>query len=185
MLDNDAIKAAAQHSARHLARGTKLAPPDERLRPHDRAEGYAIQALIEHHSAHPLVRLEDRRDQRSRTEAHQCRRADGRAHPAESVIADGGTTSLDGNEMRVAEPEFAFRMRVDLPPRATPYPVQEVLDAVDTLHPAIEFRIRASRISSAPAKPQIIADNACAHQFVLGPADLSTGARSISSRKGP
>ena len=36
---------------------------------------------------------------------------------AETVIPDGGTASMAGNEMRVAEPEFAFRMRVDLPAR--------------------------------------------------------------------
>jgi len=85
------------------------------------------------------------------------------------VIADGGTVSMAGNEMRVAEPEFAFRMRVDLPPRATPYTVQQVLDAVDTLHPAIEIPdSRFADFVSAGA-PQIIADNACAHLFVLGP----------------
>jgi len=77
---------------------------------------------------------------------------------------------MAGNEMRVAEPEFAFRMRVDLPARATPYTVQQVLDAVDTLHPAIEIPdSRFADFVSAGAA-QIIADNACAHLFVLGPA---------------
>ena len=86
----------------------------------------------------------------------------------ETVIADGGTVSMAGNEMRVAEPEFAFRMRVDLPPRDTPYTAQEVLDAVDTLHPAIEIPdSRFADFVSAGAA-QIIADNACAHRFVLG-----------------
>ena len=86
----------------------------------------------------------------------------------ETVIADGGTASMAGNEMRVAEPEFAFRMRTDLPPRASPYTVQEVLDAVDTLHPAIE--IPDSRFADfvGAGAEQIIADNACAHLFVLG-----------------
>ena len=87
---------------------------------------------------------------------------------AETVIADGGTASMAGNEMRVAEPEFAFRMRTDLPPRSSPYAVPEVLDAVDTLHPAIE--IPDSRFSDfvSAGSAQIIADNACAHLFVLG-----------------
>jgi 2-keto-4-pentenoate hydratase len=48
--------------------------------------------------------------------------------------------------------------------------VQEVLDAVATLHPAIEIPdSRFADFVSAGA-PQIIADNACAHLFVLGPA---------------
>ena len=55
-------------------------------------------------------------------------------------------------------------------PRAGPYSVQEVLDAVDTLHPAIE--IPDSRFTDfvTAGAAQIIADNACAHLFVLGPA---------------
>ena len=87
---------------------------------------------------------------------------------SETVIADGGNASMAGNEMRVAEPEFAFRMATDLPPRSQPYAVREVLDAVGTLHPAIEIPdSRFADFVSAGAE-QIIADNACAHLFVLG-----------------
>lgn len=39
----------------------------------------------------------------------------------------------------LVEPEFAFRLGRDLPPRARPYGRQEVADAVATLHPAIEI----------------------------------------------
>jgi 2-keto-4-pentenoate hydratase len=89
---------------------------------------------------------------------------------AETVIADGGTASMQGNEMRVAEPEFAFRMARDLAPRSSPYTVREVLDAVATLHPAIE--IPDSRFADfvSAGEAQLIADNACAHRFVLGAA---------------
>ncbi len=89
---------------------------------------------------------------------------------AETLIADGGTASMKGNEMRVGEPEYAFRMARDLVPRTTPYSVQEVLEAVGTLHPAIE--IPDSRFADfvSAGEAQLIADNACAHLFVLGPA---------------
>jgi 2-keto-4-pentenoate hydratase len=86
----------------------------------------------------------------------------------ETVLPNGGTASMAGNEMRVGEPEFAFRMGMDLVPRALPYTVQEVLDAVAALHPAIEIPdSRFADFVSAGAA-QIIADNACAHLFVLG-----------------
>ena len=50
----------------------------------------------------------------------------------------------------------------------SPYTVREVLDAVGTLHPAIEIPdSRFADFVSAGAA-QIIADNACAHLFVLG-----------------
>jgi 2-keto-4-pentenoate hydratase len=86
----------------------------------------------------------------------------------ETVIADGGTASMHGNKMRVAEPEFCFRMARDLAPRASAYSVKEVLDAVDTLYPAIE--IPDSRFADfvSAGEAQLIADNACAHLFVLG-----------------
>jgi len=73
-----------------------------------------------------------------------------------------------GNEMRVVEPEFAFRMARDLPPRPSPYTVREALDAVETLHPA--FEIPDSRFADfvKAGEAQLIADNACAHLFVLG-----------------
>ena len=56
----------------------------------------------------------------------------------------------------------------DLPPRATPYSVAEVLDAVATLHPAIEVPDSRYTDFVHVGAPQLIADNACAHRFVLG-----------------
>ncbi len=87
---------------------------------------------------------------------------------SDTVIPDGDTASMTGNEMRVAEPEFAFRMGVDLPPRRSPHTMQEVLDAVDTLHPAIEIPDSRFQDFVSAGAAQIIADNACAHLFVLG-----------------
>jgi 2-keto-4-pentenoate hydratase len=87
---------------------------------------------------------------------------------AERVIADGGTAPMAGNEMRVGEPEFAFRMGRSLPPRPAPYSVEEVLAAVDTLHPAIELPDSRFGDFVKAGEAQLIADNACAHLFVLG-----------------
>jgi 2-keto-4-pentenoate hydratase len=169
MLDENAIEAASGTLYGHWRAGTKFAGLDAALRPRDRVEGYAIQARIETHSPHALFGWKIA----ATSEAGQKHiNVDGPMAGrilAETVIADGGTASMAGNEMRVAEPEFAFRMRIDLPPRAVPYTVREVLDAVDTLHPAIE--IPDSRFADfvGAGAAQIIADNACAHLFVLGP----------------
>jgi 2-keto-4-pentenoate hydratase len=169
MLDGKAIEAASKTLHDHWRAGTKFAGLDDGLRPRDRLEGYAIQGAIEKYSQQPLFGWKIA----ATSEAGQRHiNVDGPMAGrilAETVIPDGGTASMAGNEMRVAEPEFAFRMRVDLPPRDTPYTVQEVLDAVDTLHPAIEIPdSRFADFVSAGAA-QIIADNACAHLFVLGP----------------
>jgi 2-keto-4-pentenoate hydratase len=170
MLDEKNIAAASQTLMAHWRAGTKLGALESSQRPRDRAEGYAIQAAIEPSSAGALFGWKIA----ATSEAGQKHiNVDGPMAGrilSETVIADGGTASMAGNEMRVGEPEFAFRMAKDLPPRSAPYTVQEVLDAVDTLHPAIEIPdSRFSDFVSAGAA-QIIADNACAHLFVLGPA---------------
>ena len=142
MLDKHQIAAASRTLYDHWRAGTKLAGLEAPLRPRDRIDAYAVQAALERHSDGSLFGWK--------------------------LAATSGTATMAGNEMRVAEPEFAFRMRADLPPRPTPYGVREVLDAVDTLHPAIEIPdSRFADFVNAGAE-QIIADNACAHLFVLG-----------------
>src|ERR1700712_5760797 len=169
MLDRHQIASASQTLHDHWRAGTKLDGLDASLRPQNRTEAYAIQAGIEKYSTTHLFGWKIA----ATSEAGQKHiNVDGPMAGrilAETVIADGGTADMAGNEMRVAEPEFAFRMRVDLPARSTPYTRQQVLNAVDTLHPAIEIPdSRFSDVVSAGAA-QIIADNACAHLFVLGP----------------
>jgi 2-keto-4-pentenoate hydratase len=170
MLDRNNVAAASQTLHDHWRAGTKFAALEAAQRPRDRAEGYAIQAAIEQYSAGDLfgwkiAATSEAGQKHINVEGPMAGRI-----LTETVIPDGGTASMAGNEMRVGEPEFAFRMAVDLPPRTQPYTVQEVLDAVATLHPAIEIPdSRFSDFVSAGAA-QIIADNACAHLFVLGTA---------------
>jgi len=169
MLDTSSIATASRTLHDHWQAGSKISALDDKLRPRDRTEAYAIQAALEKFSSASLFGWKiAATSEAGQKHINVAGPMAGRIL-AETVISDGGTASMAGNEMRVAEPEFAFRMRVDLPPRATPYTVQQVLDAVDTLHPAIEIPdSRFADFVSAGAA-QIIADNACAHLFVLGP----------------
>lgn len=170
MLDNNQIAAASKTLHGHWRTGTKFNGLHTNLRPRDRAEGYAIQAAIENYSTAKLFGWKIA----ATSEAGQKHiNVDGPMAGrilSETVLPDGGTAPMAGNAMRVGEPEFAFRIGRDLPPRASPYALREVLDTVDTLHPAIEIPdSRFADFVSAGAA-QIIADNACAHRFVLGPA---------------
>jgi 2-keto-4-pentenoate hydratase len=170
MLDKNQITAASRTLHDHWRAGTKFTGLDAPLRPRDRTEGYAIQAGIQNYSSGNLFGWKIA----ATSEAGQKHiNVDGPMAGrilSETLIPDGGTAPMAGNEMRVGEPEFAFRMATDLPPRTSAYTVQEVLDAVGTLHPAIEIPdSRFTDFVSAGAA-QIIADNACAHLFVLGAA---------------
>jgi 2-keto-4-pentenoate hydratase len=170
MLDNAKIAAAAKTLNDHWRAGTKLESLDASIRPKNRAEGYAIQAAVAGHSTgKPFGWKIAATSEAGQKHINVSGPLAGRIL-AETVIVSGGTAALKGNEMRVGEAEFAFRFARDLPPRATPYSMQEVLEAAGTLHPAIE--IPDSRFSDfvSAGEAQLIADNACAHRFVLGEA---------------
>jgi 2-keto-4-pentenoate hydratase len=170
MLENDKIAAAAKTLNEHWHAGTKLESLDAAIRPRDRLEGYAVQAALANLSTSKLfgwkIAATSEAGQRHINVAGPLA---GRIL-TETIIADGGTASMKGNEMRVGEAEFAFRMARDLPPRTNPYSVQEVLDAVGTLHPAIEIPDSRFADFAGAGEAQLIADNACAHLFVLGEA---------------
>lgn len=166
------IEAAADQLHAAWMRGDVIAALPEACRPRTREEGYAIQSLLERHSAAPLYGWKI-----------AATSAAGQAHIAvdgplagrllaERVVRNGGTVPAGANRMGVAEVEFAFRMGRDLMPRDARYSVDEVLDAVDTLHAAIEIPDSRYEDFTRVGAPQLIADNACAHYFVC--ADAAT-----------
>jgi 2-keto-4-pentenoate hydratase len=70
----------------------------------------------------------------------------------------------------VAEAEFAFRMKDTLISRVEEYSKSEVMLAVDTLHSAIEIPNSRFKDFSKMGDKQLIVDNTCAHELVIGPA---------------
>jgi 2-keto-4-pentenoate hydratase len=139
-------------------------------RPVTREEGYAIQQRFESRSTLPLFGW---KIAATSTAGQAHINVDGPLAGRllrERLVNDAGEVPFGRNRMRVAELEFAFRMGKDLPPRAAPYSTNEALDAVATLHPAIEIPDSRYADFTITGAPQLIADNACAHYFVLGPA---------------
>ena len=164
------MRAACDLLYRHWSEGTQLEtlPPD--LKPKDRAEAYKVQACIEAYTSQPLYGWKIAAT--SINGQHHIG-VDGPLAGrilAERVIPDGGTFVLGSNLMRVAELEFAFRMGQDLAPREASYSQDEVVAAVASLHPAIELPDSRFAHFETAGLAQLVADNACAHKFVLGPA---------------
>jgi 2-keto-4-pentenoate hydratase len=168
MLSEANLRAASDLLWRHWEEGRRLVELPAEIRPTTRAEGYAVQSLVEQHSRAPLFGWKI-----------AATSAAGQAHInvdgplagrllREKAFASGSTLPLGANHMRVAEPEFAFRMARDLPPRAAAYSIDEVADAIGALHPAIEIPDSRYEDFCAVGAAQLIADNACAHLFVLG-----------------
>src|SRR3954471_4569427 len=166
MLDQNQIAAAAKTLHDHWHAGTKIGDLDPSLRPRSRAEGYAIQAAMQGYGRLFGWKIAAT-SEAGQKHINVAGPLAGRIF-AERVIPAGGTASMAGNEMRVGEPEFAFRIGRSLPPRSVPYSVEDVLSAVDTLHPAIELPDSRFADFVKAGEAQLIADNACAHLFVLG-----------------
>ena len=142
--------------------------PDD-CRPSSRADGYAVQQSMGEKQQHALFgwKIAATSIEGQRHIAVNGPLA-GRLY-TDRVLRDGASVTLDNNLMRVAEIEFAFRFARTLPPLTRPYLVQEVLDAVACVHPSIEVPDSRYHDFVKAGEAQLIADNACANMFVLGP----------------
>ncbi len=148
--------------------GERLAALPEPIRPQSRADGYAIQAELAAISGDVVAGWKI-----------AATSAAGQAHInvdgplagrifASRIRGAGAILSLRGNAMRVAELEFAFRFRRALEPREWPYEVADVLEAVGTMHLALEAPDSRFERFERAGSAQLLADDACAHEFLLG-----------------
>lgn len=164
------IRAAAALLWQHWRQSTRLDALPAHCRPGSRAEGYAIQAEVAKLSRMSVVGW---KIAATSAAGQQHIHVDGPLAGcllSGRALEGGSRISLAGNHMSVAEAEFAFRMGRSLPKRAETYSVAEALDAVASLHPAIEVPDSRYEDFTRVGAAQLIADVACACWFVIGPA---------------
>jgi 2-keto-4-pentenoate hydratase len=137
--------------------------------PPNRAQAYAVQALLEARSSQPLVGWKIAATSLAGQRHINVSGPIAGRLLGERVHAQGVALSLTGNRMRVAEPEFVFRMGQSLAPRAAAFTQAEVMAAVAGLHLGIELPDSRFANFVTAGEQQLIADNACAHEFILGP----------------
>jgi 2-keto-4-pentenoate hydratase len=161
---------AAQLLLAHWRRGEHLAALPAACRPADRAQGYAVQREVARLSGESVAGW---KIAATSTAGQQHIGVDGPLAGrllASRLMGAGSSVPLAGSRMGVAEAEFAFRFGQRLAPRPLPYTVEEVMAAVDTLHPAIEIPDSRYEDFVHAGAPQLIADCACANWLVVGPA---------------
>lgn len=84
----------------------------------------------------------------------------------------------------IPEVEYQAALGIDLPPRAKPYTVDEVSEAVASLHPGIELaECRFIHDAAFPPLPAILADSAGAGTIVYGPAIADWRTRDIAGQQ--
>jgi 2-keto-4-pentenoate hydratase len=164
------IRSAAAILWQHWQQSTRFDELPAHCRPGSRAEGYAIQAEVAKLSGQSIVGW---KIAATSAAGQQHIHVDGPMAGcllSARALEGGARISLAGNNMSVAEAEFAFRMGKPLPKRAAAYTVPEVLAAVASLHPAIEVPDSRYEDFTRVGAAQLIADVACACWFVIGPA---------------
>jgi len=73
------------------------------------------------------------------------------------------------NQMLVAEAEFTFKIKYDLDPSKSHYSKDDTISIIDSLYGGIELPDSRFLNFTQVGEANLIADNACANQFILGP----------------
>lgn len=89
--------------------------------------------------------------------------------PAAWITSSGHQLQGVDHRYRGVEAEIAFKVGRNLPPRETPYTREEVLDAMESMHPAIEI-LETALIDPQAAKLTSMADMAMHGGFLYGDA---------------
>lgn len=168
MLTESQCQAAADLLWDCWAHNRRIEQLPAHLQPADRRQAYDIQGRLEARSFAPLAGWKIAAtgpggQQLINVDAPLAGRL-----LAERVHRSGARITLGDNLMSVAEVEVAFRMGSTLAPRSTPYSQDEVMAAVAAVHPAIEIPDTRYEQFRHVGAAQMIADNSCADQFVLG-----------------
>jgi len=143
-------------------------PPD--CRPQSRAQGYEAQSLLTSVSGRRLMGWKIAATSTvGQAHINVSGPIAGRIFEGQ-VFPVGATVPSAGNRMRVAEPEMAFVLGAPLHPRANPYEIDEVMAAVASVHPSLEMPDSRFAEFTQAGEAQLLADNSCAHHFILGAA---------------
>lgn len=87
----------------------------------------------------------------------------------ERIYGAGAHVETLASNSRTTEPEVAFTLARDLPARDKPWSVEEVLEAVATVHPSIEIVNPRLPKGFNDVVEWYVADGGLSHALVLGP----------------
>lgn len=153
---------------------------DARLVPPDKATAYRVAALVAEQLGYEVVGW---KIAAMKKEMQKALRTDS---PIYGRVFALETSPLSVVHARLCSPipevEYQARLGTDLPPRARPYTIDEVTEAVASLHPGIELaECRFIHDAAFPPLPAILADGAGSGTLVYGPAIADWKRRDIAS----
>ena len=151
-----------------MGEGRSISELPERLIPLSFEEAYAVQAYIEEPN-NPRVGW------KLAATSLEGQKHIGVSGPmigritSKMSLAFNDIVSAQANNMMVAEPEFVFVFNTSIEPRAQAYTRAEGMELVSELKLGLEFPNSRYMKFETAGELSLIADNACAHQFILGP----------------
>lgn len=176
-----ALLLAARADCRPLA----SLPPA--CRPKDAAEGYAVQdALVAAMGGHVAGYKIGATSQKAQSYLETDGPFSGQVLEANLLDSPQHLAAASYN-LRVIEPEFAFRLASDLPSRAQGYEEAGVAAAVEAVYPAIELVTSGLADWNHQGVASLIADNGVNGALILGAPsvdwrDLDIGAQRVTVR---
>jgi 2-keto-4-pentenoate hydratase len=160
---------AAETLWKNWQAGTCIETLPKQCRPRDIDEGYRWQrALVEVSKQKPVGYKIAASSQAGQAHLKITHPVYGRLLQSKFMNSGDNAKWID-HSMSVAELEFAFRFDRDVPARTEPYEMNEVMDHVGAMHIGIELPGSRFTDPAAAGIAQIIADNASAGFYVLGP----------------
>ena len=151
---------------RELRSQSGLAP---HLVPPDKATAYRIAGMVAEELGWPVLGW---KIAAMKEEMQQALRTDSPIYGRVYFATETPHTAVHATlASPIPEVEYQARLGRDLPPREKPYTVDEVTDAVASLHPGLELaECRFLHDNSFPPLPAILADGAGSGTIVYGPA---------------
>lgn len=156
---------------------------DERLVPPDKATAYRIAGMVEEElgwavAGWKIAAMKEGLQRQLRTDSPIYGRVYGALKSSPATVQHAKQCSP------IPEVEYQARLGADLPPRARPYTLEEVSEAVASLHPGIELaECRFVHDAAFPPLAAILADGAGGGTIVYGPAIEDWRVRDVANQE--
>lgn len=155
---------------------------DARLVPPDPAMAYRVAGLVAEELGWPVLGW---KIAAFKEEMQQALRTDSPIYGRTYFVTETPITVVHAKlASPIPEVEYQAKLGADLPPRAKPYSVEEVAEAVASLHPGLELaECRFIHDAAFPPLPAILADGAGSGTIVYGPAIADWKSRDIAGQE--
>lgn len=167
----------------HLRRdGRQQSGLDPHLVPPDSATAYRIAGMVAEELGWPVLGW---KIAAAKEEMPKALRTDSPIYGRTFFLREAPATFVHAKVVSpIPEVEYQAKLGSALPPRDKPYSIEEVTDAVSSLHPGIELaECRFVHDAAFPPLPAILADGAGSGTIVYGPAIADWRQRDIAGQE--